>query len=246
MGVGIFFVSSDSLILGYMEKYIKSIEKVYTRTNSYRRVNKKLIEAYLEKPEVEIRNSILLQNFWLINYLADKIISRNDLPESLKPDILGDGAVHFLEVLDDVVRNNRPEFFSRKMYRLLQNHLLKVYVRDKESLEFSGDLDYLPVAEINLTKEMDLEDFWTDLNEIRKVVVWSRLWSRTEQRYIPSTIGIPERSWFLLTKFLEGIQSHEELGWITRLSKERVRQLIEKTIHKLRETPEIEVLRKYL
>lgn len=229
-----------------MEKYIKSIEKVYTRTNSYRRVNKKLIETYLEKPEVEIRNSILLQNFWLINYLADKIIFRNDLPESLKPDILGDGAVHFLEVLDDVVRNNRPEFFSRKMYRLLQNHLLKVYVRDRESLEFSGDLDYLPGAEVNLTKEMDLEDFWTDLNEIRKVVVWSKLWSRTEQRHIPSTIGIPERSWFLLTKFLEGIQNHEELGWITGLSKERVRQLIEKTIHKLKETPEIEVLRKYL
>lgn len=222
-----------------MEKYIKSIEKVYTRT---KRVNKKLIEAYLEKPEVEIRNSILLQNFWLINYLADKIIFRNDLPESLKSDILGDGAVHFLEVLDDVVRNNRPEFFSRKMYRLLQNHLLKVYVRDRESLELPGDLDYLPGAEVNLTKEMDLEDFWTDLNEIRKVVVWSR----TEQRHIPSTIGIPERSWFLLTKFLEGIQNHEELGWITRLSKERVRQLIEKTINKLRETPEIEVLRKYL
>ena len=246
MGVGIFLSSHDSLILGYMEKYIKSIEKVYTRTNSYRRVNKKLIETYLEKPEVEIRNSILLQNFWLINYLTDKIISRNDLPENLKPDILGDGAVHFLEVLDEVVRNNRPEFFSRKMYRLLQNHLLKVYVRDRESLEFSGDLDYLPGAEVNLTKELDLEDFWTDLNEIRRVVVWSRLWSRTEQRHIPSTIGIPERSWFLLIKFLEGIQNHEELGWITGLSKERVRQLIEKTIHKLRETPEIEVLRKYL
>ena len=50
-----------------MEKYIKSIE------------NEKLIETYLEKPEVEIRNSILLQNFWLINYLADNIISENDL-----------------------------------------------------------------------------------------------------------------------------------------------------------------------
>ena len=213
-----------------MEKYIKSIE------------NEKLIETYLEKPEVEIRNSILLQNFWIINYLADNIISENDLPESLKPDILGDGAVHFLEVLDDVVRNNRPEFFSKKMYRLLQNHLLKVYVREYESLELPGDLDYLPEAEVNLTKETDLEDFWTDLNEIRKVVVWSR----TGQRHIPSTIGIPERSWFLLIKFLEGTQSLKELGWRTGLTGERVRQLIEKTIYKLRETPEIEVLRKYL
>ena len=222
-----------------MEKYIKSIEEVYTRT---KRVNKKLIEAYLEKPGVEIRNSILLQNFWIINYLADNIISENDLPESLKPDILGDGAVHFLEVLDDVVRNNRPEFFSKKMYRLLQNHLLKVYVRECESLELPGDLDYLPWAEVNLTKETDLEDFWTDLNEIRKVVVWSR----TRQRHIPSIIGIPERSWFLLIKFLEGTQSLKELGWRTGLTGERVRQLIEKTIYKLRETPEIEVLRKYL
>lgn len=117
---------------------------------------------------MEIRNSILLQNFWLINYLADKIISRNDLPENLKPDMLGDGTVHFLEVLDDVVRNNRPEFFSRKMYKLLQNHLLKIYVREYESLELPGDLDYLSGAEDNLTKEMDLEDFWTDLNEIKK------------------------------------------------------------------------------
>lgn len=213
-----------------MEKYIKSIE------------NKKLIETYLEKPGVEIRNSILLQNFWLINYLADNIISENDLPESLKPDILGDGAVHFLEVLDDVVRNNRPEFFSKKMYRLLQNHLLKVYIREYESLELPGDLDYLPEAEINLTKETDLEDFWTDLNEIRKVVIWSR----TGQRHIPSIIGIPERSWFLLIKFLEGTQSLKELGWRTGLTGERVRQLIEKTIYKLKETPEIEVLRKYL
>lgn len=222
-----------------MEKYIKPIEKIYTRT---KRVNKKLIETYLEKPEVEIRNSILLQNFWLINYLADNIISENDLPESLKPDILGDGAVHFLEVLDDVVRNNRPEFFSKKMYRLLQNHLLKVYVREYESLELPGDLDYLPGAEVNLTKETDLEDFWTDLNEIRKVVIWSR----TGQRHLPSIIGIPERSWFLLIKFLEGTQSLKELGWRTGLTRERVRQLIEKTIYKLRETPEIEVLRKYL
>lgn len=217
-----------------VEKYIKSIE------------NKKLIETYLEKPGVEIRNFILLQNSWLINYLADNIISENDLPESLKPDILGDGAVHFLEVLDDVVRNNRPEFFSKKMYRLLQNHLLKIYVREYESLELPGDLDYLPEAEINLTKETDLEDFWTDLNEIRKVVVWSRLWSRTGKRHIPSVIGIPERSWFLLIKFLEGTQSLKELGWRTGLTGERVRQLIEKTIYKLRETPEIEVLRKYL
>ena len=216
-----------------MEKYIKSIKKVYTRTNSYKKVNKKLIETYLEKPGVEIRNSILLQNFWLINYLADKIIFRNDLPESLKPDMLGDGTVHFLEVLDDVVRNNRPEFFSRKMYRLLQNHLLKIYVREYESLELPGDLDYLPGAEDNLTKEMDLEDFWTDLNEIRNVVILSNLWSRTE------------RSWFLLTKFLEGTKM-EELGLITGLSRERVRQIIEKTIYKLRKSPEIEELRKYL
>lgn len=216
-----------------MEKYIESIKKVYTRTNSYKKVNKKLIETYLEKPGVEIRNSILLQNFWLINYLADKIISRNDLPESLKPDMLGDGTVHFLEVLDDVVRNNRPEFFSRKMYRLLQNHLLKIYVREYESLELPGDLDYLPGAEDNLTKEMDLEDFWTDLNEIRNVVILSNLWSRTE------------RSWFLLTKFLEGTKM-EELGLITGLSRERVRQIIEKTIYKLRKSPEIEELRKYL
>ena len=222
-----------------MEKYIKPIEKIYTRT---KRVNKKLIETYLEKPEVEIRNSILLQNFWIINYLADNIISENDLPESLKPDILGDGAVHFLEVLDDVVRNNRPEFFSKKMYRLLQNHLLKIYVREYESLELPGDLDYLPGAEVNFTKETDLEDFWTDLNEIRKVVIWSR----TGKRHILSIIGIPERSWFLLIKFLEGTQSLKELGWRTGLTRERVRQLIEKTIYKLRETPEIEVLRKYL
>ena len=134
MGVGIF-------VLPYMEKYIKSIKRVYTRTNSYKRINKKLIKTYLEKPGVEIRNSILLQNFWLINYIADKIISRNDLPESLKPDMLGDGTVHFLEVLDNVVRNNRPEFFSRKIYRLLQNHLLKIYVREYKSLELPGDLD---------------------------------------------------------------------------------------------------------
>ena len=207
--------------------YIKSIKKVYTRTNSYKRVNKKLIETYLEKPGVEIRNSILLQNFWLINYLVDKIISRNDLPENLKPDMLGDGTVHFLEVLDDVVRNNRPEFFSRKMYRLLKNHLLKIYVREYESPELHEDLDYLPGAEVNLTKEMDLEDFWTDLNEIKNVVILSK------------------RSWFLLTKFLEGTQM-EELGLITGLSRERVRQLIEKTIYKLRESPEIEELRKYL
>ena len=165
-----------------------------------------------------------------INYLADKIISRNDLPENLKPDMLGDETVHFLEVLDDVVRNNQPEFFSRKMYKLLQNHLLKIYVREYESLELPGDLDYLPGAEVNLTKEMDLEDFWTDLNEIKNVVVLSK---RTE------------RSWFLLTKFLEGTQM-EELGLITGLSRERVRQLIEKTIYKLRKSPEIEELRKYL
>lgn len=216
-----------------MENYIKSIEKVYIRTNSYKRVNKKLIETYLEKPGVEIRNSILIQNFWLINYLADKIISRNDLPESLKPDILGDGTVHFLEVLDDVVRNNRPEFFSRKMYRRLRNYLLKVYVREYKSLELLEDLDYLTEAEDNLTKKMDLEDFWTDLNEIKEVVVLSNVWSRTE------------RSWFLLTKFLEGTQM-EELGLITELSKERIRQIIMKTIYKLRKSPEIEELRKYL
>ena len=210
-----------------MEKYIKSIKK---SLHTDKLINKKLIKTYLEKPGVEIRNSILLQNFWLINYLADKIISRNDLPENLKPDMLGDETVHFLEVLDDVVRNNQPEFFSRKMYKLLQNHLLKIYVREYESLELPGDLDYLPGAEVNLTKEMDLEDFWTDLNEIKNVVVLSK---RTE------------RSWFLLTKFLEGTQM-EELGLITGLSRERVRQLIEKTIYKLRKSPEIEELRKYL
>lgn len=227
-----------------MEKYIKDLEKVYTRTKSYLRTNKKLIEAYRNNPGVDSRNSLLIQNIWLLNYISDKIIRRYDLSESLKPDILGDAIAYFLEILDNVINNSPDKYFSRRIYTVIYNHVFSVYIKEQK-LEFFEDLDYL-LGEENNQKNLDIEDFWTDLEEIKDKVVWTKKWSSSQLKYIPRNTGIPDRSWMLLMEYIKNNQNFEELGWEFNLSRERVRQLIEEAILNFRESQEINELRKYL
>lgn len=227
-----------------MEKYIKDFEKVYTKTKSYQRTNKKLIEAYKNNPGVDSRNALLIQNIWLLNYIADKIIRRHDLSESLKPDIFGDATTHFLEILDDIINKTPDKYFSRRIYGAIYGYIFSVYIKEQK-LEFFEDLDYLPGEEDN-HKNLDIEDFWTDLEEIKDKVVWSEKWSSSQLKYIPRNIGISDRSWTLLIKYIKNNRDFEDLGWRFNLSRERVRQLIEKVILNFRKSQEIDELRKYL
>ena len=140
-----------------MEKYIKDLETIYTKTRSYPRTNKKLIEAYRNNPGVDSRNALLIQNIWLLNYISDKIVRRHDLSESLKPDIFGDSIVYFLEILDNVINNTPDEYFSRRIYRVIYKYIFSVYIKERK-LEFFEDLDYLLGEETN-HRNLDIEDF---------------------------------------------------------------------------------------
>ena len=84
------------------EKYLEEIKKVYRKTKSYEKSNKKIWRTYLENPTIENRNKILMRNIWMINSVVNFIIRLNPLLH--REDLFGEGVIEFYKLLEISVR----------------------------------------------------------------------------------------------------------------------------------------------